>query len=269
MTELDLREEVCAFAKGWLGRKEADGSHRAIVDMYNTIRPLPRGYKVTYTDPWCATFVSAVGKALGLDDIIYPECGCGPMVTLYKQHGRWMEDDAYLPKKGDVIFYDWDDNGAGDNQGQPDHVGIVWSAYGDNVTVIEGNKADMVAFRDIKRNGKYIRGYGLPDYAGKADGDEQVVIIPDEPAEPEIPQKNVCQVSLPVLLVGDDGEAVRAAQWLLQKRGFSVGWMGADGEFGDKTQRAVGRFQAENGLERDGVIGKDTWTVLIIGRKET
>lgn len=37
-----------------------------------------------------------------------------------------------------------------------------------NVTVIEGNKGNAVAYRTIKVNGKYIRGYGVPDYAGKA-----------------------------------------------------------------------------------------------------
>ena len=105
MTEQDLRDIVCAQAKGWVGRKEADGSHRAIIDLYNTIVPLPRGYRMTYSDPWCATFVSAVGKAVDLTDIIYPECACDPMIALYKQHGRWMDSDGYRPAPGDVIFY--------------------------------------------------------------------------------------------------------------------------------------------------------------------
>lgn len=41
------------------------------------------------------------------------------MVRLYQELGRWVEDDAYVPSPGDVIFYDWQDSGVGDNAGQP------------------------------------------------------------------------------------------------------------------------------------------------------
>ena len=66
MTELELRKQVVATAKLWLGRKEADGSHKEIIDVYNSICPLPVGYKMKYTDYWCAAFVSAVAQKLGL-----------------------------------------------------------------------------------------------------------------------------------------------------------------------------------------------------------
>ena len=46
MTEHEVRVLVCAQARSWLGRKEADGSHREIIDVYNTIRPLPRGVRM-------------------------------------------------------------------------------------------------------------------------------------------------------------------------------------------------------------------------------
>ena len=90
------------------------------------------------------------------------------MITLFKKLGTWRENDAYTPVPGDVIFYDWDDGGKGDNTGNPDHVGIVTAASGTTVTVIEGNKGNAVGYRTMKINGKYIRGYGAPDYAGKA-----------------------------------------------------------------------------------------------------
>ncbi len=70
-------------------------------------------------------------------------------------------------------------------------------------------------------------------------------------------------VELPELMVGDEGEAVRAAQLLLKGRGFPVGWMGADGDFGAKTEAAVRRFQRSRGLERDGIVGPLTWAALI------
>ena len=47
-------------------------------------------------------------------------------------------------------------------------MGIVESCDGKTITVIEGNKNDAVGERQIAINGKYIRGFGLPNYASKA-----------------------------------------------------------------------------------------------------
>ena len=71
MTEQELRARVCRRAEQWLGCRESDGSHRAIIDLYNSLRP-PGSYRMTYDDPWCAAFVSAVGMAVGLGDVILP-----------------------------------------------------------------------------------------------------------------------------------------------------------------------------------------------------
>lgn len=143
---------------------EADGTHKGIIDVYNGHTPLARGYKVKYTDAWCATFVSAVAIKCGLTGIIPTECGCGQMIELFKALGEWQESDSRTPTPGDVIFYDWDDSGAGDNTGWPDHVGIVESVSGENIVVIEGNKNNAVGRRTIPVNGRYIRGYGVPKY---------------------------------------------------------------------------------------------------------
>ena len=83
MTELELRKKFVEIAESYLGCKESDGSHKKIIDLYNSQRPLPRGYKVKYTDAWCATYVSAMGIAAGLSDIIHPECSCGYMINLH------------------------------------------------------------------------------------------------------------------------------------------------------------------------------------------
>ena len=159
------RDRIVAQARAWLGKKEADGSHKEIIDVYNSHKPLARGYAVKYTDAWCATFVSAVAIKCGLTDIIPTECGCGQMIALFQKLGEWIENDAYVPSPGDVIFYDWQDSGSGDNTGWPDHVGIVETVSGSTITVIEGNKSDAVGRRMLQVNGKYIRGYGVPKYS--------------------------------------------------------------------------------------------------------
>lgn len=162
------RQKVLNIARSWIGCKEDDGSHRKIIDTYNAHKPLPRGYTVKYTDAWCATFVSAVAIKAGVTDIIPTECGCDQQIKLFKKIGEWAENDGYKPSAGDVIFYDWDDSGSGDNTGRSDHVGIVEFCDGKTITVIEGNKNDAVGRRSIHVNGKYIRGFGVPKYSSKA-----------------------------------------------------------------------------------------------------
>lgn len=155
---------ILDIARGWLGCKESNGSHKKIIDLYNNHKPLARGYKVKYTDSWCATFVSACSIKAGYTDIIPLECSCNKMIEKFQKMGRWTEDDAHVPHLGDVIFYDWQDNGVGDNKGSSDHVGIVEKVENGKITVIEGNKSDAVARRVLNVNGRYIRGFGCPAY---------------------------------------------------------------------------------------------------------
>lgn len=183
MTEKQLREKVVKIAVGWLGCKESDSTHKKIIDVYNSHKPLARGYTVKYTDAWCSTFASAVAIKAGFTDIIPTECGCEKHIELFKKIGAWVEDDAYTPKAGDYIFYDWDDNGVGDNKGHSDHVGIVVSVSGNAIKIIEGNMGSAVSYRNLKVNAKYIRGYGVPKYANKATEAEKEAPKPITPTE--------------------------------------------------------------------------------------
>lgn len=175
-TEIELRQRVVNVMKGWLGYSEANGKFKQIIDLYNTQKPLPVGYKVQYDDEWCATTVTAAGMKAGLSDIIFGECSCSRMIELYKKAGRWMEDDAYRPQIGDIPMYYWKDGSdyaTTDCTANPNHVGIVGAVSGNNITVYEGNKGKAVATRTIQVNGRYIRGYCLPDYASKATKETQ------------------------------------------------------------------------------------------------
>ena len=196
MTENELRQKVVSTALAWLGTRANTAKHQEMLDIYNSQRPLPRGTRMLASWPWCAAFVSTVSLQLGLRDIMPTECGCPGMVRLYQELGRWVEDDAYVPSPADVIFYDWQDTGYGDNVGHPDHVGIVLDCDGQNMTIIEGNNANAVNKRVLAVNDRFIRGFGIPDYARKADGenpsDGSAATSPDEgrqeePAQPETP----------------------------------------------------------------------------------
>lgn len=168
MTESQARQKIVDIITGWVGRSMKDGTHKPIIDIYNGHKPLARGYAVKYTDPYCAVTVSAAAIEAGYTDIIPTECGCPQMVELFKRLGRWQENDAYVPQIGDVIFYDWQDTGVGDNVGVPDHVGIVVSVSDLSIKAAEGNLNGAVGYRTLCVNGRYIRGYGVPDYAFKA-----------------------------------------------------------------------------------------------------
>lgn len=183
MTEQQLRNKVVNIAVGWLGRKESNGSHRAIIDIYNAHVPRAQGYKVSYTDAWCATFASAAFIKAGLTDIAPTECSCSRMIELYKKIGRWKESDSYVPSPGDLIMYDWNDNGVGDNTGTPEHVGIVTSVSGSTIKVIEGNMSNAVGYRTMTANGRYIRGYCVPNFVSKATAAEPAPAVKIAPAK--------------------------------------------------------------------------------------
>ncbi len=57
---------------------------------------------------------------------------------------------------------------------------------------------------------------------------------------------------------GDRGEAVSTLQRTLVSNGYSIGAAGVDGLFGDSTAAAVRRFQADQGLAVDGIVGPVT-----------
>ena len=236
--------KVVEQAKAWLGLKEANGGHKAIIDTYNLYKPLARGYKVGYTDPWCAVFVSVVAIWLHYTDIIPTECSCNKMIELMKKKGIWVEDDARTPNPGDILFYDWDDSGKGDNVGRSDHVGIVEKISGDTITVIEGNYQNSVKRRILKVGGRYIRGYGVPHYDS---------------------ERKMCKVEIRVLKKGAKGKPVKAMQMLLMGNGFSCGEKGADGSFGADTEKALRAYQKAMGLTVDGSCGAKTWGSLLGG----
>ena len=159
-----MQEKIIKQAILWLNKNEKDQSFKEIIDIYNSHKPLPRGYKVKYTDEWCATFVSALAIKCGLTDIVPLECSCGKMIEKAQKMGIWVENDAYTPNKADIILYHWKDSGGGDNKSWPNHVGIVESVTNNVIKVIEGNLNQAVGYRKIKVNGKTIRGYICPKY---------------------------------------------------------------------------------------------------------
>ena len=104
---------------------------------------------------WCACFVSWCADQSG-----YIQSGAIPKFSLCSDGVKWFEskgrfrDASYTPAAGDIIFFDWGNNGT------IDHVGIVESVSGGTVNTIEGNSGDKVARRSYSIGSSNIYGYG-------------------------------------------------------------------------------------------------------------
>ncbi|MEU6511821.1 peptidoglycan-binding domain-containing protein [Streptomyces sp. NPDC046942] len=67
--------------------------------------------------------------------------------------------------------------------------------------------------------------------------------------------------SEPTLSYGASGDAVKALQcelnWDMNNTSLTI-----DGQWGDNTQAAVLKFQGCAGLQKDGIVGPQTWSKL-------
>lgn len=160
-------QDVLNVMRGWLGYSEANGKFKEIIDLYNSYKPLARGYTVKYTDEWCDTCVSAAAIKAGAVDLIGTECGCEKHVEIFQSKGIWIEDGAITPQPGDIILFNWDDN-TQPNDGHSDHIGYVESVSGKTITTIEGNRNQAVGRRTLTVGAGSIRGYARPKYSGSS-----------------------------------------------------------------------------------------------------
>ena len=109
---------------------------------------------------WCACFVSwciyntnyngtpmtqyITTKSSGVLTFIN-ECQSNPKTTY---HSR-----GYVPKRGDLIFFDWEPDGSSD------HIGIVQNSSNGTILTIEGNSSDAVNERTYSVNSSNVYGF--------------------------------------------------------------------------------------------------------------
>ena len=79
---------------------------------------------------------------------------------MYKRQGQWQGKD-YEPKAGDIIFFDWSNDG---QDGDADHVGIVEKCENGVVYTVEGNSGDACRQNSYPVGYYEILGYGCPSY---------------------------------------------------------------------------------------------------------
>ena len=105
---------------------------------------------------WCACFVSWVMNEAGLIEkgTVPKFAYCPTGIQWFKEHQQWKSKGS-IPQPGDIIFFDWEQDGISD------HVGIVEKVENNIVYTIEGNSInDECRQRNYGVNSQYICGYG-------------------------------------------------------------------------------------------------------------
>jgi hypothetical protein len=254
------KEKLCAWAMSQVGYSEgANNSNRyadtpGLSEMYGW---------APQNQPWCDVFVDSgfiicFGLAAACA-MTYQRMGegsalCRQSAQYYKDNGAFFQ----TPEIGDQAFFF--------SSGGINHTGIVVRVDGGSVHTVEGNVSDMVAERCYSVGDSKIAGYGRPNWEaveGKdlpATTNEPIANDTAEKAEPKH-----YELRFPYLQNGDTGDAVWVVQTLLQARNIYCGPWGADGDFGNGTEKAVKDFQRRHNLTIDGVVGPETGAALLGG----
>lgn len=258
------RQKLCAWAMSHVGYREGANNLQKYAESADL--QAMYGWK-PQNQPWCDVFVdSGFIDCFGLSNacaMTYQPLGAGSALCrqsaqYYKTAGAW----ATSPEIGDQIFFY--------SSGDINHTGIVVSVDGGSVHTVEGNVSDMVAERVYSTSDSKIAGYGRPNWAAVEGKDvptptnEPVANNATEKAEPRH-----YELRLPYLQSGDTGDAVWVVQTLLQARNIYCGPWGADGDFGNGTEKAVKDFQRRHNLTIDGVVGPETGAALFGGEVYT
>lgn len=103
---------------------------------------------------WCAIFVSWCEEQCGFikNDKAPSFAMVADGANWFKRHDQWLGDEE-APASGDLVFFDWDQDG------ELDHVGIVTSVVNDLLFTVEGNSSDRCRQKRYSLSDPVINGY--------------------------------------------------------------------------------------------------------------
>ena len=119
-------------------------------------KPFWSWYGFKNHEEWCALFVSWCEDQCG-----YLKSEAAPKFAIVSDGADWfvLRDQWRLmgdtPEPGDLIFFDWEQDGA------RDHVGIVTAVVDDKVFTVEGNSSDLCRQKRYSLDDPVIYGYGV------------------------------------------------------------------------------------------------------------
>lgn len=189
-----------------------------------------------YFTPWCAFFVSWCARQAAIPvEIINNSAYARVGIASCLFHVEYKDKSNYLPKPGDLIFYDY--SGAGTEW---HHVGLVMELRDGYVYSIEGNTSKQVKVCRHSWKSASIKGYGVPAYdnPNRKCMDFVSYVEPTSTLKP-----------------GASGQAVAWVQLALTKLGY---YTPIDGNFNELTTQRVIEFQRDNGISQTGNYGPIT-----------
>lgn len=133
----------------------------ALKEVGNTGEKYWEWYGYNHRVEWCAVFVSWVANQNGLLNSKVPKFVWVKIgVDYYKDRSLLKFPSEYTPKKGDIIFFDWNNNGV------IDHVGVVVKTDKKYVYTVEGNVNYLnVQNKKYSLKSPYIYAYGQLDFS--------------------------------------------------------------------------------------------------------
>lgn len=130
---------------------------KGLIEYYNRYCfPLvkkERKYRMGLGDNWCAMFVSVVAHKAGYAANQFPfEVSVYYQCEIARQWGTFYAGLSGA-REGDLIIYDWLNNGG------YDHVGIIKALGENHIITIEGNYSNTVKHRTLNRASRAIKGF--------------------------------------------------------------------------------------------------------------
>ena len=160
-------EDVLAIAESQIGYTESSANFQVQDDGETKTGYTRYGdwYGIPYGD-WCAMFCSFCLNYAEVDREIFPvDAGCEHWTVTLDELGLYHKAEGcdYTPKPGDLIFFDWLDNG---QDGKAEHVGFVYEFDKESgkIKTIDGNSGNQVRYNVYDIDEACILGYGeLPE----------------------------------------------------------------------------------------------------------
>lgn len=156
------REDLLTIAQSQMGYMESTRNY-IVLDDGTTIKGYTR-YGHWYGDhygDWCAMFASFCLHYAGVEQMPL-ESGCQRWIEALSEEevGLYRSVQDYLPRSGDLIFFNHD------AYEDSDHVGLVYELYTDDdetmrIRTIEGNTGNTVRFETYAMDDETIMGYGV------------------------------------------------------------------------------------------------------------
>lgn len=234
------------------------------------------------TDKDCDVLPNCVGYAYGRFNEIGGYSSCKYLKPVNAEKFIKYKGDlevGFTPKLGACMV--WQKGKTLDGSDGAGHVAIVEKIVSeDEIVTSESGYNSKVFWTQTRKkgtNGNWGQASSFTFlgfiYNPAVSDDEQIVEKTPENAPVPAPsyQGKIVSVSLPQLVKGNKGEAVRTLQTILNARGYtdnSGKTLVVDGSFGPATSEAVKKAQKAAGVAVDGYVGKDTWTSILLNNEK-